>query len=97
MMGGPFNPSTHNNTPRPLSVVAGTGIGVAADFCSEEFVITFEPGTAGSVVCNNISINDDEICEGTEDFDLVLASGPDGGSSILNSPGMVFIIDDDGT
>ena len=60
-------------------------------------MITFAPGTAGSVVCNNISINDDDICEETEDFNLVLGSGPDGGSSISNSPGMVFIIDDDGT
>ena len=59
-------------------------------------MITFEPGTAGSVACNNICINDDDICEGTEDFDLVLASGPTGGSFVVNSPGMVIIIDNDG-
>ena len=54
------------------------------------------PGEEGMEFCNDILINNDMICEGPEDFGLVLESGPDGGTNIMNSPGMVTIIDDDG-
>lgn len=48
------------------------------------------------MMCRDIEINDDMICEGNEDFELLLESGPDGGTTITNSPGSVFIVDDDG-
>lgn len=73
------------------------GTGVSADYRSEEIKITFEPGDEGTSVCNDFEINDDEICEGNEDFDLLLQSCPEGGTTITNSPGSVNIIDDDGT
>ena len=49
-----------------------------------------------TVVCANISIINDEISEGNEDFVLLLESGSDEGITITNSPGFVTIIDDDG-
>ena len=74
----------------------GSDTGVQADFCAEEFAITIDEGDEGMIICRNITINNDMICEGPEDFNVVLASGPDGGSIITNSPGTVTILDDDG-
>ena len=48
------------------------------------------------MMCIDISINNDEICEEDEDFQLLLESGSEGGTTITNSPGSVVIIDDDG-
>ena len=48
------------------------------------------------MMCNNIDITDDDTDEGAEDFDLILTTRPEGGTSIANSPGSVLIIDDDG-
>ena len=67
-----------------------------ADFCTEQVVFTFGPGEEGQEICADIEINDDMICEGNENFGLLLESGTDGGTTILNSPGSVTIIDNDG-
>lgn len=67
-----------------------------ADYCSEEFHITIEPGQENMQFCNNISIVNDNICEGPESFDICLESAPSGGTIIINTPGSVTIIDDDG-
>ena len=72
------------------------GTSASADYRSEEFTITFEPGDEGTMMCNNIDITDDDTDEGAEDFDLILTTRPEGGTSIANSPGSVLIIDDDG-
>lgn len=75
----------------------GAATGVQADYCSEEFIITIEPGQESMMFCRDILINNDMICEGPEDFSLVLESGQDGGSVITNAPGTATIIDDDST
>jgi hypothetical protein len=67
-----------------------------ADFCSVDTKITFEPGQEGDPICVDIDINNDMVCEGDESFEFILTPCPEGGVDIVNSPGTITIIDDDG-
>ena len=79
-----------------LSIITGTSTGGCNDFSSEQFIFSFGVGDEGNVECSNISINNNRLCEEDKFFQLVLESGPDGGTVITNSPGMIVILDDDG-
>lgn len=66
-----------------------------ADYCSLDEVITINPGDEGTMLCEDIGIVNDDLCEATETFN-VAAESVGGGTTIINSPAVATIFDDDG-
>lgn len=59
-------------------------------------VITITPGQENQLLCTDICVVNDDLCEATEAFNVEV-EGVGGGTMVVNSPATAFVQDGDGT